>query len=73
MSIAMSEHTSVFKHRWLRERVSVAADAAVSAEQCVSLEGDWDSSVADSFLPKRSLLPEHVFVLAHVLRRPVRD
>ena len=71
VSTAMWEARTVFRERWLRERTATAGSGIVTAGQSAALEEEWDSTVADAFMPKRSLLPEHVFVLAHVLRRPV--
>ena len=54
---------------------ALAAEAALATEVALAtglrLQGEWSEVLDDAATSKRSLLPEHVWVLANLLRRPI--
>lgn len=62
---------AVLRERWLRERLQTPVGSPVALADSWALGEEWVSTLHDAVIPKRSMLPEHIFVLANVLRRPI--
>eukprot|EP00667_Euglena_gracilis_P002434 EG_transcript_2434 len=73
LSLTLRHMGPAIKERWLGERLQPAGGAltASTVRKLVALDREWEDVVVDAGLPRRSLLPEHIFVLAQVLCRPI--